>query len=90
MPDHSDDEQAIDDNSFIATLSLGSKRKHNKALIASVTLSDVITRMTENCIPRVSATFRKLQISVAITNICRLDFISLTYQFVEICISFSN
>ena len=45
MPDHSDDEQAIDDNSFIANLSLGSKRKHNKALIASVTLSDVITRM---------------------------------------------
>ena len=46
MPDHSDDEQAIDENSFIVTVSLGSdrtmnfKRKHSKELIASVTLSD--------------------------------------------------
>ena len=90
MPDHSDDEQAIDENSFIVTVSLGCdrtmnfKRKHSKELIASVTLSDgmvlifskrsqyvfthgippiVDTRMSGSCVPRVSATFRKLQIS---------------------------
>ena len=46
MPDHSDDADHIDPESFIVTLSLGSertmhfKRKHSKAVIASVTLSD--------------------------------------------------
>ena len=45
IPDHSDDEIEIDDNSFIVTLSLGSDRtmhfkcKHDKTLISTVTLS---------------------------------------------------
>lgn len=89
LPDHSDDEDCIDNLSYIITLSFGSERvmnfkskkdsnilarvslRHGSVLIFSKESQDFFTHgfpgkpsqfssLVDDCIPRVSATFRKL------------------------------